>query len=114
MLTTNKTFKLNSIYLILLITIFYSSYTKIANCNLSISKIKNKSIKNNSKFKKLDINLKNNKDNIFKIDLTANPSNKSNSFLDITSNKELYFASYKMSHGVKQFLHFHSSVKKII
>ena len=61
-------------------------------------------------YKHLDINNNNNKENIFKIDLTANPSKKSNSFIQIVNHKELYTSSFSITGGVKQYLHFHASV----
>ena len=107
MLSTANTEKLNGLYLILLITLFFCFYSKFAHCYLSISK--NKPKLNYLNLKKLDIN--NNKENSFKIDLTAHPSKNANSFIDISTNKELYFANFAISHGVKQFLHFHASVR---
>jgi hypothetical protein len=67
-----------------------------------------------SRYKHLDIENDNNKENIFKINLRANPSKKSNSFLQIGNHKELYHASFAISSGIKQYLHFHSSVNNII
>ena len=103
MLGNNKTIKQNIILLILLLTIFLYSFQKFTICSINISH-------KNSNLHKLDIK---NQKNSFKIDLTAHPSKDSNSFLDLSANKELFFANISISHGIKQFLHFHSSVKII-
>ena len=96
MLYKHSTFQQNAIYLILVFTTFLSllKYTK---CNKSITP-------NNLDYK----NLKNS----IKIDLTAHPSKNTNSFLefDDLTNKELFFTDISKSQGVKQLLHFHSSV----
>lgn len=62
---------------------------------------------NHRNYKHLDI--KNHKDNVYKIDLTANPTKNSNSFLEINPN-ELYLSNFHTNKGVKQFIHFHASV----
>jgi hypothetical protein len=111
MLSKKNTLKLNKIYLILF-SIFFFLYTELAYCDLSILN-KNKFI--NQNYRNLDINSNNNKENSFKILLKPNPSNKSNSFIDISFNKikDLYFTNFKISKVIKQFLHFHASVKFI-
>ena len=108
MLRTAHREKHNCLYLILLIILFFCFFTKFTYCYLSISK--NKPKLNYLYYKNLDIN--NNKENTFKIDLNAFPSKKANSFIELSNHKELYFANFAISNGVKQFLHFHASVRK--
>ena len=66
--------------------------------------------KANNSYKHLDIE---NKENIFKIDLTAHPSKKSNSFLELVNHKKSQLSNFSLHGGVKQYIHFHSSVRKI-
>ena len=85
---------------------------KFAFCYIDFTINKNKQKNDISTYKDLDINNDKNKDKIFKVDLTANPIKNSNSFLQVTNHKELYWANFAISKGVKQYLHFHASVRK--